>query len=209
MGSDDRRKTILEAAARLFRHYGHAKTTMADIAREAGVAVGSVYLDFASKEAIVEELSSTTHVRVLDAMRQAARRAGDEFADQLVAVFRARAAALLELEHEGAHARDLVHCKADGVRSALARFHEEERAFLRALLEDAATAGQIATVDARRTAVLLQRAFATLSPPSLFDLGDEAARLSVEMAELVLFGLLPREHERLRTGRPRKTSRKR
>lgn len=65
MGSVDRRKNILDAATRLFRHHGHAKTTMADIAREAGVAVGSVYLDVPSKEAIVEELSSITHVRVV------------------------------------------------------------------------------------------------------------------------------------------------
>jgi len=49
-GNEDRRRVILDTAARLLRHYGPAKTTMADIARAADIAVGSVYLEFASKE---------------------------------------------------------------------------------------------------------------------------------------------------------------
>jgi AcrR family transcriptional regulator len=193
MGSDERRRTILDAASRLFLHYGHAKTTIADIAREAGVAVGSVYLDFASKEAIVQELSASTHVRVLDAMRHAARRNGDDFRARLVAVFEARVAAFLVLQKEGMHARELVHCKAEGVVSAHARFREEEHAFLRQLLEDAEDEHLIANVDARRTAALLQRAYTTLAPPWVFEVEpDEATRIAVEMAELVLEGLLPR-----------------
>jgi AcrR family transcriptional regulator len=194
MASTERRRTILDAASRLFLHYGHAKTTIADIAREAGVAVGTVYLDFPSKEAIVEELSASTHVRVLDAMRHASRRGGDSFGARLVAVFHARVTTFLELGKAGTHARELVHCKADGVKSASARFRDEEHAFLRQLLEDAQDEGQIVRTDARRTAALLQRAYATLAPPWVFDIAsDEALRLATEMAELFLEGLLPRE----------------
>lgn len=193
MGSVERRRQILDAAARLFLHYGHAKTTIADIAREAGVAVGTVYLDFPSKEDIVEALSSSAHLRVLDAMRHAARKNGHTFAARLTAIFQARTAAYLALQSEGVHARELVYCKADGVKHAHAGYQEDERAFFRQLLEDAADAGEIAPLDARRTAALLQRAYATLSPPHVFDLGaDEAARAAVEMAELLLEGLLPR-----------------
>lgn len=189
-----RRQLILEAAERLFRHYGHGKTTMADIAREADIAVGSVYLDFPSKEAIVEELSSSAHVRVLDAMRHAARKNGRNFAARLMAVFEARAAAFVALRDNGAHARELFFCRADGVRSASARFQEEERAYYRQLLEDAADERQAVDVDPRRLAALLQRAQATLSPPWIFDEApDEATRVAREMATLVLAGLLPRE----------------
>ena len=48
---------ILDAAERLLRHYGRNKTTVSDIAREAGIAVGSVYLEFETKDAIVAALS--------------------------------------------------------------------------------------------------------------------------------------------------------
>ncbi len=74
-GASERRQRILEATERLLRRYGPAKTTVADIAREAEIAVGAVYLEFASKDAIVEELSQGEHRAVMAAMRAAA--AGD------------------------------------------------------------------------------------------------------------------------------------
>src|SRR4029079_9279854 len=67
-----RREQILSAADRLLRHYGPNKTTVADVAREAGIGVGSVYLEFPSKDALIEELSRARHRAVLAAMRAAA-----------------------------------------------------------------------------------------------------------------------------------------
>ncbi|MBB3312633.1 AcrR family transcriptional regulator [Rhizobium sp. BK196] len=40
---------ILDAAERLFRHYGYAKTTVADVARELGMSPANIYRFFASK----------------------------------------------------------------------------------------------------------------------------------------------------------------
>lgn len=40
---------ILDAAERLFRHYGYTKTTVADIARDLGMSPANVYRFFASK----------------------------------------------------------------------------------------------------------------------------------------------------------------
>jgi AcrR family transcriptional regulator len=47
---DDKRERILEAARKRFRHYGVRKTSMHEIARDAGVAVGTVYLYFKDKD---------------------------------------------------------------------------------------------------------------------------------------------------------------
>jgi AcrR family transcriptional regulator len=47
---DDKRQRMIEAARRRFRHYGVKKTTMQEIARDAGVAVGTVYLYFKDKD---------------------------------------------------------------------------------------------------------------------------------------------------------------
>lgn len=47
---------LLDAAAGLFVHYGFDKTTVAEIAHEAGVSKGAVYLHFDSKDALVEAL---------------------------------------------------------------------------------------------------------------------------------------------------------
>lgn len=51
--SEETRSRILAAALELFRRRGFEEATMRDIAVEAGVALGSTYYYFASKEAIV------------------------------------------------------------------------------------------------------------------------------------------------------------
>src|SRR4051812_33234960 len=104
-----RREHILNAADRLLRHYGPHKTTVADVAREAGVGVGSVYLDFPSKDALIEELSRARYRAVLDAMGAAVAAKGRPFRERLSGAFDARLGAFLALADEGAHACDLVH----------------------------------------------------------------------------------------------------
>lgn len=52
----EREHRILDAAARLIAHYGYDKTTVSDIARDAGVSKGAIYLHFDSKEALFEAL---------------------------------------------------------------------------------------------------------------------------------------------------------
>ena len=54
--NEERQQRILNAAAELFAHYGYDKTTVSDIAREAGISKGAIYLHFASKEALFEGL---------------------------------------------------------------------------------------------------------------------------------------------------------
>ncbi len=51
-----RESRLLDAAAGLFVHYGFDKTTVAEIAREAGVSKGAVYLHFESKDELLEAL---------------------------------------------------------------------------------------------------------------------------------------------------------
>ena len=48
---------ILDAAERLFRHYGYTKTNVADIARDLGMSPANVYRFFATKGAIHEALA--------------------------------------------------------------------------------------------------------------------------------------------------------
>jgi len=56
LGNEEREQRILDAAAELFVHYGYDKTTVSDIAREAGVSKGAIYLHFKSKDELFEGL---------------------------------------------------------------------------------------------------------------------------------------------------------
>ncbi len=51
-----REQRILDAAANLFAHYGYDKTAVSDIAHDAGVSQGTIYLHFASKDKLLEGL---------------------------------------------------------------------------------------------------------------------------------------------------------
>ncbi|RCV47861.1 TetR/AcrR family transcriptional regulator [Marinitenerispora sediminis] len=67
----DRRNAVLDRARDLFLEKGYDRTTMAEIARRAGVGKGAVYLEFPSKEALLDALlvrstrSLTREVRAL------------------------------------------------------------------------------------------------------------------------------------------------
>ncbi|MCC6616948.1 MAG: TetR/AcrR family transcriptional regulator [Anaerolineae bacterium] len=52
----EREQRILDAALTLITHYGYDKTTVDDIAREAGISKGAIYLHFKSKVALFEAL---------------------------------------------------------------------------------------------------------------------------------------------------------
>ena len=52
--NEDREDRIINAAQKLIVHYGYDKTTVDEIAREAGISKGAVYLHFDKKEAIFE-----------------------------------------------------------------------------------------------------------------------------------------------------------
>src|SRR5258708_3216022 len=56
----DKREAILRAATRVFARSGYFNSKVADIAREAGVADGTVYLYFKSKEEILHSIFDRT-----------------------------------------------------------------------------------------------------------------------------------------------------
>lgn len=60
------RQRILQAARDVFRHKGYADARMSDIAARAGVAVGSIYLHFKTKEALCAALGDEVNRRVLN-----------------------------------------------------------------------------------------------------------------------------------------------
>lgn len=76
--SDARRLKLLATARKLFAHQGFHLTGMSQIARESGIAVGQIYRDFASKEAIIVALADESlHEWLEEEMLDAAIEARD------------------------------------------------------------------------------------------------------------------------------------
>ena len=66
----DKREAILRAATSVFAHNGYFNSKVADIAREAGVADGTVYLYFKSKEDILHSIFDRGVEEALGAARK-------------------------------------------------------------------------------------------------------------------------------------------
>ena len=96
----DKREAILRAATRVFARNGYFNSKVADIAREAGVADGTVYLYFKSKEEILHSIFD----RSVDEAITEGRKQLAEITD---AREKLRRIALLHLERLGAD-RDLA-----------------------------------------------------------------------------------------------------
>ncbi len=65
-----RREAILAAARKVFARRGFDGTTIADLAREAGVAAGTVYLYYASKTDLFAALNARLFEVIIGAMRE-------------------------------------------------------------------------------------------------------------------------------------------
>ncbi len=74
---EERPRQILDAALRVFRARGFAQTRMDDVAKEAGVSKGTIYLYFKSKTALLEALIERAMAPVAAQLKAMARAAPD------------------------------------------------------------------------------------------------------------------------------------
>lgn len=149
--TDDKRSAILAAALLLFGRYGYRRTSIDDLARETGIAKGTVYLYFATKEQIFRALCDLVMARVLaEAERAAATTA--PLAERLRRVLAAKFDYFHELLHGSPHAGELLD---SGNRVSADVFRQADRAYLRIVertIAAAAARGELARARARLSA---------------------------------------------------------
>jgi AcrR family transcriptional regulator len=183
---DTRRGSILCAAHRLFGRYGPGKTTIADIAREANISVGAVYLDFPSKESVLEALAEKEHLALLEVMQNAARDAED-MADALRRAVVARTRHLCTLAN-ATHGCDLIVGCQPVIRGVRDRYAARELALFAQILSDGKKRGET-SVEPKETARALADAFATLLPPFLEPSEKAALKRAHALVDLVAYGV--------------------
>ena len=136
----EKRDAILAAALRLIAHFGLHNTPMSAVAREAGVAVGTVYLYFPSKEAMINAL----YLHVLEDRNRALDRGAQVIArspgDQRAALWETwHALARWHLENEEG-SNLIAQCRASGILSDETRDFEQRMDARGLVMYDAAVA---------------------------------------------------------------------
>ncbi len=155
---------ILEAAERLFRHYGYNKTTVADIARELGMSPANVYRFFASKEQIHQAICGRMLAASLELNRSIA-------ALPLGATERLRRCVLTQhkltvetmLDEQKVHEMVIVAIERDW--HVIDKYIDQLHLIYADLIEEGISTGEFARQDAASAARCFGAALVTLCHP--------------------------------------------
>jgi AcrR family transcriptional regulator len=113
---DDKRERILTAARKRFRHFGVKKTSMQEIAADAGVAVGTLYLYFKDKDnllvACTEEYIAR-HRRHAEAIAASDASAGEKIRRYAMDRFRAAEATRTGYRQAAELTREVLRVRPD------------------------------------------------------------------------------------------------
>jgi AcrR family transcriptional regulator len=138
-----KRAAILDAALRLFSQYGYRRTSIDDIAHDAEIAKGTVYLSFKSKEEIFRALCERLIERADSAVKLARATTGP-VDERLVAVLEAKFGLFFETVYRSAHAAELMDSKNRLSADLFAQSGRRYMKVLREMIEEATRTGELA-----------------------------------------------------------------
>ena len=149
--AEGRRAAILDAALRVFGQYGFRRTSMDDIAREAGIGKGTIYLSFGSKDEVFHGLSEALTERMLAGASAAARMPGST-ADKLAAMSAAWFGTYVETIWRSPHAAELMDAKHRLVAELVAESSRRYKQLVQSVVAEGVVAGELNLEAARVTA---------------------------------------------------------
>jgi AcrR family transcriptional regulator len=194
---DEVRESILDATDHLLARYGYRKMTVDDIAQEAGIGKGTIYLHFASKEEV-----TLSHVdRIVGRLNErlwAIARTDADVAIRLRLMLVTRVLFRFDsVQHYTQSLNDLLAALRPKLLARRTRYFEEEACIFAEVLNEGGRAGVFNVEDALSTAFALLHATNSFLPYSLStsELGerDEIKEKTEHLADLILNGLLLRK----------------
>ena len=188
---------ILDATDRLLARFGYRKMTVEDIAAEAGIGKGTIYLHFNSKEEVVLSHIDRIVDRLNDRLREIAVSdvATEERLRQMLltrVLFR-----FDSIQHYTQSLNDLLAALRPGLLKRRAQYFDAEAQIFAEVLTAGRKSGELSFSDEYTTAHALLQATNGLLPYSLSttELGErkEVEQRTADVANLMLSGLLSRK----------------
>ena len=189
--------SILDATDRLLARFGYRKMTVEDIAAEAGIGKGTVYLHFSSKEEVV-----LSHIdRIVERLQERLKEiAGSDAtaAERLRLMLLTRVLFRFDsIQHYTKSLNDLLAVLRPGLLARRAQYFEAEAQIFAHVLTAGRDAGEFSFDDEHATAHALLQATNGLLPYSLSttELGarEEVEQRTADVANLMLRGVLIRK----------------
>ena len=187
---------ILDATDRLLARYGYRKMTVEDIASEAHIGKGTIYLHFSSKEEVVLSHVDRIVERLKDRLRQIGS-SGAPAADRIREMLLTRVMFRFDsIQHYTQSLNDLLAALRPGLLTRRALYFEAEAQIFAEVLTKGRRSGEFEFDDEHATAHALLQATNGLLPYSLSttELGErqEVEQRAADVAGLILRGVLTR-----------------
>jgi len=171
------RESILDATDRLLARFGYRKMTVEDIAAEAGIGKGTIYLHFSSKEEVV-----LSHVdRIVDRLKQqhlaVIARSKHTALERIRQMLLARVLFRFDsIQHYTQSLNDLLAALRPGLLARRARYFEDEAQIFAEVLAEGRASGEFEIENEMAAARALLEATNGLLPYSLSttELGERA-----------------------------------
>jgi AcrR family transcriptional regulator len=190
-------EVILDAANRLLIRYGYKKMTMDDLAHEAGIGKGTIYLYFRSKEEVALRCADRLTKQVQERLRDAAR-CSAEPPERIRRMLMLRV--LMRFDNAQPYARsldDLFLALRPAFLARRERWLADEVQIFSEVLAEGRAQGIFQAADPKAVAEALLIATNSLLPFSLSpqELGarDEIERKVSHIADLLLQGIIRRD----------------
>ena len=189
------REAILDAVDRRLARYGYRKMTVDELATDAGIGKGTIYLHFPSKEELVLSHVDRIVERLIERLEEAAQR-------DVPAVQRLKAMLVLRVtfrfdavQHYTESLSDLLADIRPALLERRARHFRKEADVVARVLLDGRKAGELDVRNVPDTALAMIEATNALLPYGLSpqELGDRrnVERRAANIADLLVASLIP------------------
>lgn len=179
----DVRQKILDAAEHRLWHYGFKKTTIDEIASEAGVGKGTVYLYFESKEDVGLAIMARYKEKSLEEIAAIAHDGSKSPGQKLKEMLQGPMLSANQRCQESPSTLELVVAIKPHIRERLLPFAEREHSLLAGVLEEGNRQGLFDVPDTLRAARTLKTMCLGFLPPYPCVLSPE--EMAAEIAEIV------------------------
>ncbi|MEQ3745006.1 MAG: TetR/AcrR family transcriptional regulator [Henriciella sp.] len=180
----DTRQQILDAAMQRIMHYGYAKTTMAEIARDCDMSAGNIYRFFASKIDIAEAMARKLNMEI-NAQNAALARGKGDAADKMRRFHHTALKTTFEKLDKDAKILEVAEVLAHDRPTFANEEMAQERVYLVQILEQGVAEGSFAKMENPNfIAEMMQSATMKFRYPQLW------SRLTLPKLERELDGVL-------------------
>lgn len=179
----DVRQRILDAAEQRLWHYGFKKTTIDEIASDAGVGKGTVYLYFEGKEDIGLAIMAQYKETSLGKIELVAHDASKTPVEKLTEMLQQPMLNAYQRCHESPATLELVVAMKPHIQARLRPYQEQEWALLAGVLEEGNRQGVFDVPDTLRAARTLKTMSLGFLPPH--PCASSTSEIASEIAQIV------------------------